>query len=118
MAFSGIELKRIQQVVGSVCKRRSPISLRDKIRVTYEITDLEVVIFESRPRFNKPNEWSKSPRAKLKYSRSTRKWKLYRIREDEKWYPYETETASTELDAVVAELESDRSGAFFGRSAT
>jgi hypothetical protein len=114
MAFSVIELKNIHKVVGGICKRRSPPDLHNKIRFTYEIREHDVVIYESRARFNKPSEWSKMPCAKLKYSRSSRKWKLYWMRQDEKWYPYKTETKSNELDALGAEIESDRNGAFFG----
>ena len=114
MAFSVIELKRIRKVVGGICQRRSPPQLRDTLRVTYEINGHEVEIFESRPRFNKPSEWSKTPCAKLKYSRSSRKWKLYGLRQDQTWYPYETGTASSELEALAAEVDQDRDGVFFG----
>jgi hypothetical protein len=114
MAFSVIEAKKIQRLVGGICKRRSTPDQRDSLRFTYEIRELDVEISASSPRFNKPNEWSKKPCARLKYSRSSRKWKLYWMRPDGQWYPYETETKSNELEALVAEIDRDRAGAFFG----
>jgi hypothetical protein len=114
MAFSVIEVKNIRKVVDGMCKRRSPPHLRDKIRFTCEIRELDVVIYQARPRFNKPNEWPKTPCAKLKFSRSSRTWKLYWMRQGTAWYPYDTETTSNELGALVAEIDRDRSGAFFG----
>jgi hypothetical protein len=114
MAFSEIELKYIQNLVGRVCKRRSPPHLSDKIRTTYEITNHDVVIFEERPGFNKPDEWSKMPSAKFKYDRANKKWKLYWMRRDEKWHLYHTDTKSTELERLIAEVDRDPYGAFFG----
>ena len=115
MAFSAIELKQIQKVVGQMCRRRSSLHPNDKVRTTYEIKDQEVEIFESKPRFNKPSEWSKTPCAMLKHSRSSRKWKIYWMRPDGRWYPCEAETMSNDLDELVAEIDHDRNGTFFGK---
>ena len=37
MAFSEIELKRIEQEVGGLCKRRSPTHLKDELSLEYRI---------------------------------------------------------------------------------
>ncbi len=114
MAFSEIELKRIQNVVGKVCTRRSPPHLRDKLRTTYEIINHDVTIFEERPQFYEPAKWSKMPIAKFKYVRTQKKWKLYWMRRDRKWHLYETDTETNRLEELVAEVDRDPYGAFFG----
>ena len=56
MPFSEIELKYIENAVGKMCKRRSPLDLLDKIRITYEIKKNDVIVFEERPRWDNPIE--------------------------------------------------------------
>jgi hypothetical protein len=114
MAFSEMEIKFIESVVGKMCKRRSPPHLKEKIRIYYEIANHDVTIFEERPRFKEPNEWSKLPCAKFKYDRTNRHWKLYWMRKDRKWHRYKTDTESTELEGLAAEVDRDSYGAFFG----
>ena len=53
MAFSEVDLKRIEQSVGGFCGKRSPGHLKDKLRLTYEVKGHEVVIVERRPRWDK-----------------------------------------------------------------
>jgi len=77
MAFSDLELKRIEQAVGEFCRTRSPAHLKDKLRLEYAVKGHEVVIFERRPKWDNPKEWMESPAAKLKFIRSASKWRLY-----------------------------------------
>lgn len=37
MAFSELELKRIEQTVGEFCRKRSPVYLKDKLRLEYSV---------------------------------------------------------------------------------
>ena len=114
MAFSELELKYVQSVIGRLCKRRFLSHLRDKIRTIYEIQNNDIIIFEERPKFKEPHEWSKTPCAKFKYDRTNKEWRLYWMRKDLKWHRYQTETKSGELEELVAEVDIDRYGAFFG----
>ena len=77
MAFSDLELKRIEQAVGELCRRRSPAHLKDKVRLEYAVKGHEVVIFEHRPKWDNPKERMNSPVAKLKWVGSAQKWRLY-----------------------------------------
>lgn len=56
MAFSELELKRIEQSVGEFCRKRSLAHLKDKLRLEYSVKGHEVVIFERRPKWNNPRE--------------------------------------------------------------
>lgn len=88
MAFSELELNRIEQIVGAFCRKRSPKRLKDKLRLEYWIRGHEVVISEHRPRWDNPQEWRDSPVAKLRWIRSAQKWRLYWQRVDLKWHEY------------------------------
>ena len=114
MAFSEIELKRIDNLVGEMCRRRSPAHIRDQLRFEYEIDRHSVIMWEVRPVWNNPSQETRMGVAKFRYSRSTNKWKLYWMRADLKWHAYNTDRNTSDLDALVSEVEHDQHGAFFG----
>ena len=114
MAFSQIELKRIEQTVGELCRKRCPAHLSHQVRLEYAVKGHDVIIYERRPRWNNPHEWGESPVAKLKFVRAARQWRLYWQRADLKWHEYEGCSASRDLGALVREVDSDPLACFFG----
>ncbi len=48
MAFSEFELKQIENTVGKLCKRRSPVHVRDQLRTTYVVKGHDVTMYEER----------------------------------------------------------------------
>ena len=77
MAFTEVELRRIEQTVGQLCRKRSPVHLRSQVRLEYSVKGHDVVIYERRPRWDNPQEWTDSPVAKLKFVRTAKQWRLY-----------------------------------------
>ncbi len=114
MAFSELELKRIEQTVGVFCGKRSPVHLKDKLRLTYAVKGHGVVIIERRPRWDNQTEWTESPVAKLKFIRSAGKWRLYWMRADQKWHEYPRPSSSHRLEDLVQEIDADPLACFFG----
>ena len=114
MAFSEIELRFIENTVGKMCQRRSPAPLKDQTRITYKVINHSVEVYEQGPGWKKPEEWTNMGIAKFLYARTTRKWKLYWMKQDLKWHLYEPLSESTTIDRLVAEVDKDSHGAFFG----
>lgn len=116
MPFTEIELKYIENTIGKMCERRSPPKFRDKLRIVYEVERLDIVVYEERPYWDKPTEWSKMGVAKFKYSRKDGKWKLYWMRRDLKWHLYDMDApaGTKKLELLVKEVDTDPYGAFFG----
>lgn len=114
MPFTEIELKYIEKTVGGMCRRRSPPHLRDQLRLVYEVKNLDVTVYEERPMWHNPKEWSKIGVAKFKYSRRNGEWKLYWMRRDLKWHLYEMTSPTRRLEKLVKEVDKDPFGAFFG----
>ena len=114
MAFSEIELKNIENTVGKMCKRRSPIDLSDELRTVYLVKGHDVTVYEERPRWSKPQEWTSEGIARFKYDRKQNIWKLYWMRQDLKWHLYEPFPESTTIETLVVEVDKDPHGAFFG----
>jgi hypothetical protein len=114
MALSEIELKLIENTVGKMCQRRSPPQFRDQIKITYKVINHSVEVYEERPGWRNPEEWTSMPVAKFLYVRTTKKWKLYWMRQDLKWHLYEPLAESATIEKLVAEVDKDPHGAFFG----
>ena len=49
MAFSEIEMYKIDNFVGTLCKLRAPEAVRDKLRYEYQIKNQDVILYEIRP---------------------------------------------------------------------
>ncbi len=114
MAFSEVEIYRINNFVGTLCKLKAPESIRDQLRYEYTIENQDVIIYEIRPRWNKPDEQTRLPCAKLKFVRNQNVWKLYWHRADMKWHAYDPCKSSRDLAELIAEIDTDPHGCFFG----
>ena len=114
MSFNEFELKYIETVIGKLCKRRSPGHLRDQLRFVFVVKEHDVTVYEERPRLNNPREWTTSGIAKFKYSRKQNVWKLYWMRQNLMWHLYGPLPESIRIDRLVAEVDKDPYGAFFG----
>jgi hypothetical protein len=114
VAFSEVELKRIQQTVGELCRTRSPVHLKDKLCLEYSVKGHDVTIFERRPRWDNPKEWVESPIAQIKFIRSAGEWRLYWMRADLKSHEYPGLSSSDQIGDLVREIDANPLACFFG----
>ncbi len=114
MPFSEAERKRIDNLVGGLCRKRSPAHLKNKLSLEYRVKGHEVVVFERRPRWDNAAELIESPVAKLQYVRTTNEWRLFWQRADLRWHGYEPLPSSRELGELIEEIEQDPCACFFG----
>jgi hypothetical protein len=114
VAFSELELKRIDRTVGELCRLFSPAEYADELRVVYEVEGHIVSMYEERPPWDGQGEWTRKGIARFRFNRSKGEWKLYWMRADLHWHLYDPEEMPTELPALVAVVEADQYGAFFG----
>jgi hypothetical protein len=114
MAFSEIELKRIDRMVGDLCRRKTLLQHADELRFAYEIDSQAVSIYEQRPPWRGSGPWTSHGIARFRFSRARGIWTLFWMRQDLKWHRYEPEPPSADVAALVAVVEADHFGAFFG----
>lgn len=114
MAFSELELKRIDKEVGGLCRKRSPAHIKDKFSLEYRIKGHEVLIYERRPQWDNHLKWIESPDAKIKYVRTSNVWQLFWQRANGKWISYEPFPFSKDLRSLVEEIDADPHGCFWG----
>ena len=114
MAFDELELKRIDKLIGERFRDRVPSEIQDKLRNEIRVEGQNVIIAESRPRWDKPEEWLALDFAKLRYIRSKNVWKLYWKRASGKWDFYEPKGESKDLKILADVIDQDQFGCFFG----
>ena len=114
MAFAENELQKINKLVGDLCKKKAPDHLGNEYRVDYHVKNHDVIISETTPCWDDPNEFTELPLAKIKFVRSEKIWKLYWMRADLKWYAYKPVESSKDLAELVKEIDEDPNGCFWG----
>ena len=114
MPFSEVDLKRVERVVGDLCDRRSPPEHRDQMRIEYRVFRHDVLIYETRPSFCDPSRWTEHGVAKLRFVRTAGEWRLFWQRASLKWQSYEPLLSSGDVRELVAEVDHDPYGCFFG----
>ena len=114
MAFNEIELKRIDKVVGGVCRRRNRPELHDQLRLEYRVKAHDVVLFEVRPCWDGQPGTMENPVAKVKFVRTDGMWRLFWQRADLKWHGYDPFPTSSDLSRLVEEVDRDPHCCFFG----
>lgn len=114
MALTDIEIQKVKKIVGTLCSERTPEHLKDQLRFEYKIEKQNVIIYEVRPAWNNPSEFTRMPLAKLTHVRSENIWKLYWKRANDKWVIYEPKRSDKDLGNLVLEIEKDSHGCFFG----
>ncbi len=114
MAFSELELKKIDKLVGGMCQERIPAHIRNELELIYRVKGHDVTILEKRPDWQDPRITIEIPVAKLKYVRTKNEWRLYWQRRDLKWHCYDLSPSSRDLKELVEEVDNDPYCYFFG----
>jgi len=113
MAFSKDELAKIQDVVGGYIERIRPKdeNIRKQLDLAFRVEGQSVYLFEIRPDMR--GRIMTHDVAKLTFVRTENVWKVYWMRANLKWYPYETTNLKT-IAGVVKTVETDTFGCFWG----
>ena len=114
VSFSELELKRIDRTVCELCRRGSPPEHADQLRTVYEVEGHGVSVYEERPPWRGEGEWTRLGVARFRFYRSRGEWQLYWMRKDVRWHRYNPDDMPTDLASLVAVVEADEYGAFFG----
>ena len=59
-------------------------------------------------------EWTSTKLAQLRYDPPSRRWSLYCRYYNERWWPYNDVQPSASIDPLLAEIDADPTGIFWG----
>jgi hypothetical protein len=114
-ALSQFETRRVEKLVAAYAdSKRPPAHIRPKLDFGFRVSGQNVELFEIRPRFDAPHRKMEHGIAKATYVKSKDLWKIYWLRADLKWHRYDPNPEVDRLEDVLAVLERDEYGCFYG----
>jgi hypothetical protein len=115
MAFTPEQLKQVEtELTRWLAKHRPAEEIRSQTDFGYTINGQDIILEEIRPIYFKPGEIGRYPFAKIKFDKSSELWKIYWMRGNLKWYPYDPKPAVGRLDLALKEVMDDPHHCFFG----
>jgi len=114
MPLSELQQAQIAKLLTPLCHSPALARVADRLRHGYRINGNAVELFESRPAFRPPHHWEDHAVAKFRYVATRRVWRLYCQFRDLKWRAYEPCFESRDLGRLVAEVDRDPTGIFWG----
>lgn len=115
MALQKEQVQAIEQAAEKfLSARRPPPEIRDQLDLGYRIEGQSVYLFEIRPRLDDPDQKMESPVAKGTFIKRRKLWKIYWMRADLKWHPYQPTPSVGSIADFFEVVDRDDHGAFFG----
>ena len=95
-------------------KRPEDKEIRAKLDFGYSYDGKTFILYEIRPVWNDPNRILNMEFAKIRFYKSRQEWALYWMRASGKWQQYEPFPKSTHLEKIIAIIDEDNYGCFYG----
>lgn len=109
------ELENIEEVMSTFMeKRRPPKEIRDKLDIGFRRKGQTIEIVEIRPNWQDSSIKQEIPVAKTKYIKSRSVWRIYWMRANLKWYPYDPVEEVNTLSEFLEIVDEDSYGCFWG----
>ena len=105
------------RAVQGFCETRVPRHLRDQMRVEARRRGNSITIVERRPPWSPlraDQEWTTQRVAQLRYEASSGDWSLHCADRNGRWWPYHEIPPSRSIDPLLAEIDADPTGIFWG----
>ena len=98
------------------CEERTPPDLCDEMRLEFSVRGDGITIVERRAPWNPRlgSEWTTSHIAQLRCDDAEGRWSLHWRGSDDRWRPYNRIKASRGIRRLLAEIDDDPTGIFWG----
>jgi hypothetical protein len=98
------------------CHGRVPEHVRSEVRVEVDVADRHLTIVECRApwRADFGPGWTRSPIARLRYTKATRLWSLYWRDRNQRFHEYDRAPATESVEELLAEVDRDPTAIFSG----
>ena len=115
MPLPPLQLQECLSAVGAFLEKRRPgPEIRDQLDFRADISGSEVVIMEVRRSFKDKTKKLEHPVARARWVATKRRWQLFWMRADLKWHRYQPLPEASTLGTLLAEVDRDPHGYFFG----
>lgn len=114
MSLSEFTKKLIETKLDEYCFRKIPEHASDKVKLIYTIRGAVVTLSEARQFYCDPLTWTETPVAQFRFHVGTKKWELYAMDRNSRWRLYDLVKPSAVFEDMLAGLDDDRIGIFWG----
>lgn len=115
MAIDALQtLDVIEAMENFIARKRPPEHIRPKLDIGYKIEGQEIIAFEIRPQWNKPEVIREHPVAKTTFVKTKNHWKVFWMRADLKWHSYTPAPAVKTVKEFCKLVEEDKHHCFWG----
>jgi hypothetical protein len=105
----------VEKKLDAFLGKRVPPHVADKIRLSYTFRGNSVTIWENRAPWREGmQEWTVSAVAQLRYNPKAQTWMLYWRDRNTKWHEDGGLAPVKKLDLILAELDRDPTGIYWG----
>lgn len=98
------------------CTDHVPEDARADLRLEHAVRGSAITLVERRPpwRPDPGAEWTSQNIAQLRYDERSAAWRLHWPRHTGQWLPYEGVAAARDIEPLLAEIDADPDGVFWG----
>jgi len=106
----------VDQEIADYCDQKVPPQVLDKVRLVHQWRGNWVTLVEQRPYWKDPTggEWLDSPVAQFRYDEHQNDWTLHWRDRNQRWHPYDGLPGSRSISRLLAEVDQDPTGIFWG----
>ena len=112
MALPPLIKQVLDAKLSSWCDALVPAHIRDELRYEHGIREDAATIFEVRPHWDEKPGSTQRPCAQIRYEDDL--FVLYCADRDARWHVFEPVAPTRDLDEILAAVEEDPTGIFFG----
>ena len=115
MTFQKTQFDRIDaRLAAFLHEQRPPEHIRAQLDYGYAISGQSVELQEIRPRWNDPTQKITRSFAKATFVKTREVWRVYWMRADLKWHPYNPAPIVATLEEFLALVTRDEHACFYG----
>jgi Protein of unknown function (DUF3024) len=97
------------------CEARIPEQYREDVRLECTRRGNTITILERRAPWTPDlTDWTSLKVAQLRFDPASQQWSLFCRDSNERWWPYEEIQTSASVDGLLAEIDADPTGIFWG----
>ncbi len=100
--------------LGEFCRTRVAPHARDRVKLSFSFWKDSVILYEERPDWLDPSEWTKMKIARIDFDRESHGWTLWAYDRNDRPRDYIDLHPNATLDEVIDEIDDDPTGIFWG----
>jgi hypothetical protein len=112
MAIPELTRRRAEKLLQELIDRRVPQRFRKEIQLSVEVRGNAVTLFEDRPVWRMPGQWSHRKLAQFRYDPTSERWALYWSDRHGRSLRYEGKRPAADIATLIREVDQDPIGAF------